>query len=454
MTLAFKETDDLIVTPNNLNGTTYDKFGNIVGVDYSDTTMTIDVVNQTFYLRADNGLNRDYEAGDIILLTAKAGATGTMLAQVNLYAPSNQGVFCSVLSATGSGTGTAWRITKAQPRQDYHPATGKVRGARIEPAATNFEFFSHDASGDIVSGTITEGVITTVQNPEGNFSVRRVEVTQAGTYRYGDTTSGTANTQYVGSVFIMTEDGSKIVTTQMNDIGDQNFSVNNEQWSRVWATGSTNNNFRFLDLDLPVGIYYVFGSQIEEGDYPSSYIPTDDTQETRNVDDISVDQTLLATVLNSTEYSILCEMEHEVNTPDNTLKAVFSLSDGTSNNYVQVSLNTLTPNNNKASVDVFSGGASVYSTESSDGELLFQSSARAMLSFKDNEFLASVNNSNLASDNAGLIPTGLNTLTIGSRNGLDQWRGWVKRVVLFPKTFTQEELLEFTDNLGNPLLVP
>lgn len=456
MALVFKETTELLDLPTNISGTTYDKYGNIVGVDYSNTSLSISVVQKTLFLDNDAGLDRDYKVGDLVLLTAKAGTTGTMLGTVTLYTPNNQGLLVDVISITGSGTGTAWRITKPLPRQDYHPVTGVVRGAHFEPQSENVLTFSGAAQGSVISGTISESVINTVQNPEGNFSVRRLDVTVAGTYRYGDAISGSSGTQCVGSVYIMTEDGSESISVNCNGNTPVNYNIDNTQWVRAYAEGATVATERHLNLDLPIGVYYVFGKQMEEEfTEPTTYIPTDDVTEIRSANTHSVDTTLLATVLTSSEYTIAVKVEHEIVVDDGASEyTLFSLSDGTTNNLISISLNNAGAAVDSAKFKVVSGGTEVYSESTNDSEFLANNVYKAAIAVKDNDFIYAFHNTLGTPDLSGSIPTGLSELHIGSELGVsNEFRGWIHECEIYPERFSDVDLLELTDTLGDPLTI-
>lgn len=456
MTLKFKETNDILVLNDNQSGTYYDKFGNIVGVDYSNTSLAIEVVQKTLFLNADNGVDRDYKVGDYVLLTSKSGATGTMFGTVSLYTPSNQGLMIDVISITGTGTGTSWRVTHVAPRQDYHPDTGVLRGARFEPSSINLLTFSDAASVSVQSGTISTAIDTTVLNPAGDLSVNKIEVTGSGVVRIGDTTNGITSTQYVGSVYIMSLVGGETVSANLNGVNSQNFVVSNLFWTRIWAQGSTATTDRYMDITLPVGTYYVWGKQIESVfDYPTSYIPTGDVEEGRGASYHTVSTTFLDTVDDGTEYTLFVEFEFEVFQDENTNYTVADFSDGTLDNRVSLGIVSAGSFSFDFLAQNVAGSVETFGHYFGANSIVPTAIHKAAISFKENQFQAALDNVISSIDVSGAFPTGLSELTIGGLfGGALPFRGWIKEATLYPVAYLDNDLLELTDNIGTPLTVP
>ncbi|MBV6551778.1 hypothetical protein KTN00_12205 [Acinetobacter soli] len=125
-------------------------------------------------------------------------------------------------------------------------------------------------------GTNGNSVLDTAeQAPDGTSGgVRKVTLTAQSIIRVGNTSGGTANTIYVGSMWIKLADSrdTAIAVTDVNDNTANGKSYNlTKNWQRVWCYGSHNGAFLFFDALVPAGDYHVYGGQLETGTIPSAY---------------------------------------------------------------------------------------------------------------------------------------------------------------------------------------
>lgn len=178
-----------------------------------------------------------------------------------------------------------------EPRFNHDPVTKVSTGLLIEAAATNYitqsDMRFSTAGYSFPAGGITDnGVDYTTTGPDGISGVRKITVTTAANVRWGVTTGIPTGQTHAGSVWIKTADGStQTVFTDIDDsTGSGNVSVNGTTWTRLAGTGTNGASpFRFMDLNLPVGAFYIFGAQVEDNAV-TSWIPTGAASATRGAD--------------------------------------------------------------------------------------------------------------------------------------------------------------------------
>lgn len=177
-----------------------------------------------------------------------------------------------------------------EPRFNHDPISKASTGLLIESAATNYITQSDmraATSHTVASGTITDnGLDSTVLGPDGFTGARKVTVTAAGTVRWGVTTGIATGLTHAGSVWVKTADGStQTVNIDINnDTTQPSVVINGTTWTRLTGTGANGlSPFRFMDLNLPIAAYHIFGAQVEDTAV-SSYFSTTTVAATRAAD--------------------------------------------------------------------------------------------------------------------------------------------------------------------------
>jgi hypothetical protein len=212
------------------------------------------------------------------------------------------------------------------PRFDYNPSTLAARGLRIEEARTNLclrsEEFSTSPWTDYGTNTVTSDATTA---PDGT-SRADLLTGNASNGRNQTITGISGSTQYTLSIY------TKLATvgTQFsfatpcfnggsflgNLVADASVSITSGEdvgngWYRHKFTGTTpattdNIQPRFVMANTGDN-YYLWGAQLEEGPFASTYIPTAAASVTRAADSASMTGTNFSSWFNQTEGTFVVE---------------------------------------------------------------------------------------------------------------------------------------------------
>jgi len=201
------------------------------------------------------------------------------------------------------------------PRFEHDPATGESLGLLIEDSRTNYVFgtggsalyASYNFSAESI-WTITP-ISSDVLAPDGSaFTTKAAAGATGNTYfwRYANTFTHAANTTYTQSVWIRVASGSASITLSAFPYS-QNSYINTitTQWQRKFVTYTTENSgtVPYMGIVAPTAntTYYLWGWQIEQGGFPTSYIPTTTSTVTRREDTAYIDGTNFSSWYNPTE---------------------------------------------------------------------------------------------------------------------------------------------------------
>ena len=179
--------------------------------------------------------------------------------------------------------------------------------------------------------------------------------------------------------------------------------------------------------------YYVYGGQLEQGSYPTSYIKTQGSTVTRNKDEYT--KTGISDKINSEEGVLFVEMAALAN-DGNT--RYLSLNDGTTNN--RVTILYYSGNNNIRTI-ISSGGSNI--VDKNTGVTSALDFHKIAVKWKENDFALWVDGVERKTDTSGLAPTGLNTLSF-DQLGFDNLFGKVRQLQVFKTALSDSELATLT----------
>ena len=177
--------------------------------------------------------------------------------------------------------------------------------------------------------------------------------------------------------------------------------------------------------------YYIYGIQIEEGSYVSSYLPTYGTSTTRVADSCS--KTGISSLLNPSEGAVFLE----INTFDNgTTSKVFTIGDGTGNRiqvfYYEDSIR----------LNFTSGGTSYayFNHALTDVNDII----KVAVSYANNDIRMYVNGVLTNSDTSATMPSTLSYARFDNGSGGSLFYGNIKQSLIFPTALTNTQLQELT----------
>jgi len=208
-------------------------------------------------------------------------------------------------SATAYTATTSNPIVKYQPtlqtaasgvaRFDHDPVTSESKGLLVEEARTNLVTYSEGTSGWTLynNGTLTNDVAVApdgtraaqVFNYDGGLGVLRI-----------NTASLTNGTTYTMSVYLKSNNSdTPSVNLQIGDTTVVSSQALTNEWVRYSGSGTPAvTGYNFLDIEIPTGSdISIWGAQLEQAVFPTSYIPTSGSSASRSADapQIEIDST-------------------------------------------------------------------------------------------------------------------------------------------------------------------
>ena len=199
--------------------------------------------------------------------------------------------------------------------------------------------------------------------------------------------------------------GTSTITAAANGFYRLTFSFTcgntiSERLNYSLITSSTSTAFQSYLGDSSKGII-IYGAQLEEGSYATSYIPTTSASVTRNADVIS--KTGISSLIGQTEGTIFVEEVYDANVSNNggVDDTLVSLSDGTTNNLISIFHYGGGTGSRKVRFFIRLSGATQVFIDSS---ALNSGTYKIALAYKNNDVVAYINGVQIGTDTSASIP--------------------------------------------------
>ena len=183
---------------------------------------------------------------------------------------------------------------------------------------------------------------------------------------------------------------------------------------------------------------YIWGAQLEQGSFPTSYIKTTDASATRSADNASITGENFSSWYRQDEGSIYSEISSCLGSSYGGSR-IFTIGEDTPNNQIW-----LGDGINSSGMGLFR----VYKNGAHQAHLLMDSAAshgKFAASYKENDFAGYFNEGNFKTDSAGEIPY-VYKAKIGSQAAQEQGylNGHIKKLAYYPQRLTNEQLQNLT----------
>ncbi|MDA9272115.1 hypothetical protein N9Q05_01860 [bacterium] len=359
-------------------------------------------------------------------------------------------------------------VASGDSRLDYPLIDGVVNGCPsvlLEPQRTNLVTYSEDFSNAYWTKTGASVVSDAAISPDGSLNADKlVEDTTTGNHNISRTGGffpiGTHTLSFYAKkgennyILFGNSSANDLASFDLNtgsifstDVDLDNSSIESfpNGWYRcsITITRITAANFGlYMSKDGSTRSYagdgtsgvYIYGAQLEEGSYPTSYIPTNGTAVTRLAE--TANGAGDASTFNDSEGVFMVEISALANDGKNR---DISITDGTSSNVVTI---RYTSTDNETRYKVKSGG-----TATVNDTIIISSATdfnKIAFKYKENDFALWINGVEVATDIIGATPIGLSELVFDDGDGANDFYGKTKQIQYFQIVLTDSELEELT----------
>lgn len=360
-------------------------------------------------------------------------------------------------------------------RFDHNPVTGESLGLLVEELRTNLLLRSEqfdDAAWTKANSTITANTIVA---PDGTLtSDKLIEDTTNNQHRINQTILTVTNQAYTFSVYVKAGEtptfaiqivatGSSATTSTIgfiitNGVIAWDNSLNGlasavsvipagNGWYRcvvVYTLNGTVTSHQNRIFPRSSNIYtgdgysgiYIWGAQLEAGEFPTSYIKTEASQVTRSADAASMTGANFSSWYSQGEGTLYAEARGNV--PASNEAGIFRINSNTSSNEIRIRYvnNLIAGQIQSASGETFNQAASAVSS-------VFYKSA---LTYQTDNSAFCVNAGSVTTDTSVVVPSAVNQAMFGtSSTGTSAFlNGTIRKIAFYPRRLTNAQLQALT----------
>ena len=335
-------------------------------------------------------------------------------------------------------TGLIEEVASGDSRLNYDLLNGKVVNCPhylLEPARTNDILNSQKISlAPIKAGTYTDNFAI---SPDGSLNATKLTATDTDPYFYQNISYSAAS--YTASIYIKGIGNSVGKNFQIRLASNIYTDVIPLEWTRFEYTVTMPSGSSNVGVEIPnpavIGDeVLVWGWQLEQGSYLTSYIPTNGTAITRAAE--SATGSGDAATFNDSEGVLMAETSSLVNSDTYRL---ISLNDNSNSNEIFVGFRFDT---GKLYYNIDSGGVG-QSSFISDVTAL-NTSCKFCVKYKQNDISFYINGFKLYSDSSANMPTGLSVLKMSRGNDTLPFYGNTRELQYFDSVLTDAQLETLT----------
>ena len=370
-----------------------------------------------------------------------SGTTGSIYIQ---DAQLEAGLVATDYIETGATTAQAG-ILEDLPRIDYSGGAS-CPALLLEPQRTNVwihsEYLDYSFSS-IIGVTITQNTTETL-SPEGLYNATKLEGLSSWVFR--DAIFGTNTGTYTISCYVKAVNASSNNTFRLC-LGGNNFSNNltaTSEWQKFEYTitngGGTVAGLLRDSLSNSSDLY-IYGFQVEEGSYATSYIPTYGSSVTRSGDSCS--KTGIGSLIGQTEGTMFVEVENNpsaylFNAPDNVIFA--SINAGS---YLE-NFHFLTDSSN---IYIYCNASSGVLQAAIGTTMPTTSTLKMAVTYTSSAIKFFLNGALVGTDTSFTLPSGMNRIDVGfmaNQPDSQRMRGGTKQFLLSKSALSDTQAIELT----------
>ena len=313
------------------------------------------------------------------------------------------------------------------PRIDY---TGGVGSILLEPESTNLVTYSEDFTQWTLGSNSTLALDNSVTAPDGSTGVYRLTLPATGsTFINSNTFSSITGTL---SIYVKS---AGTVNNDFNLYGGfgaaSPLKTATSEWQRFTFENILCSGFYIVNSgDTFISDIYIWGAQLEQQSFPTSYIPTVGSTVTRLGETLTNSGN--ANLFNNSEGVLYAEVSVNVSGGHRQI----TISDGNTSNRVMI--NTMGGNNNTIRGQVRISGATPFQFDFNSGDIT--QFHKVAIKYKQNDFAMWVDGVEVATDTSGNTPVGLDILNFNQAYTGSDFYGKTKCVAVFKEALTDDEL--------------